>query len=253
MNKNIIDKIEQAREFFDVKEYPSNFFDSITSNKNYIDQHGIFLFKEDIDKLSGFIGYAKDGRPAICINYIRPIGHQNFTLAHEVGHYFLHKGENFSDERTSIEGNPTQLFEKEANEFAHEFLYPTRFFMEDYKRIEEQGLLRDERYLDLAVEIDKICHKHCISFNLVLRKVLFKAYRIGEIKKFNKEIKNVTGGISDYFDKDFYTVNENNPMYQKYMEPYRQLKININELEIQRKISAATAESILYRYDLLEE
>ncbi len=38
----------------------------------------------------------------ICINYKRPIGHQNFTLAHELGHWLLHNGQSISDNLDNI-------------------------------------------------------------------------------------------------------------------------------------------------------
>ena len=81
------------------------------------------LFKEDIDKLSWFIGYGGNDLAVICINYKRTYGHQNFTLAHELGHWFLHKGVSSSvDDR--VLGYSSDKVELEANDFASELLYP---------------------------------------------------------------------------------------------------------------------------------
>jgi len=123
LQKNIIDKVENAREFFDIKDFPSNLFELI-QKKNYIDDYKLLLFKEDIGKLSGFIGYGENNLTVICINYKRTIGHQNFTFAHELGHWFLHNGNSISDDDACLfylDG-----IEKEANDFAAELLYPVR-------------------------------------------------------------------------------------------------------------------------------
>lgn len=52
-----------------------------------------FSFNEnDLSRLSGAILFnEKEERYSIFINSDRPTNRQNFTLAHELGHYFLHK------------------------------------------------------------------------------------------------------------------------------------------------------------------
>lgn len=254
MNSNILQGIDKAREFFEIEKYPSNFFNLITSNKDYIDRMGIFLFKEDIDKLSGFIGYSKDERPIICINYKRPIGHQNFTLAHEIGHLFLHNGQSISDGDKAIHGasDRTDIRENEANQFASELLYPDDLVSEDCARITSLGYLENDKRVQLAEEINALCHKYCLSFDMVLRKILYKAYMMSNYKNIRKEIDKGIGKISSYFDKDFYVVNEEIPVYQQYMKPYIELKDKVSRLQAENKVGLATAESILYKYDLLE-
>ena len=96
-------------------------------------------------KISGFIGYSENGIPIICINYNRPIAHQNFTLAHEIGHYFLHEGLSVSDSNKEINSFRAIGIEKQANEFASELLYPKELFLEDYYEIINENLLDDKR------------------------------------------------------------------------------------------------------------
>lgn len=91
LTRNVLNAINAARKAFEIESFPGGFFERLMMG-NYIDKYKLLLFKEDIDKLSGFIGYGVDGFAVICVNYKRPVGHQNFTLAHEVGHWFLHKG-----------------------------------------------------------------------------------------------------------------------------------------------------------------
>lgn len=96
MTQGVIEAVNKARELFHIKDFPGNLFVLLEEEK-YIDRFNMLLFKEDISKLSGFIGYGENGMSVICVNYKRPIGHQNFTLAHELGHWLLHNGQNISD------------------------------------------------------------------------------------------------------------------------------------------------------------
>ena len=49
--------VQYARDYFGMPNIPGNIFEFITSKKNYIDVYNLVIFKEDLDKLSGFIGY----------------------------------------------------------------------------------------------------------------------------------------------------------------------------------------------------
>lgn len=250
MQRDIIDKIIEAREFFGIKEFPGNFFSLIEKENNYIEKYNLLVFKEDIGKLSGFIGYGENDLTTICINYKRPIGHQNFTFAHEIGHWFLHRGQAISDTDANLFSKNSE--ENDANFFASELLYPTKLFHEDYNKIYEANILRVERRKDLAIVIDELCHKYCLSFDNVLRKILFKSNMINEYTSIKKEIVKALGcTISKYFDKDFYVPNDELPQYQQYQLPYNLLKDYIKQLEKEKKIGTATAESILYRNGLL--
>lgn len=97
MTDNVSQAVNKARDLFEIKDFPGNFF-SLFEKQNYAERYKLLLFKEDIARLSGFIGYGDDGISVICINYKRPIGHQNFTFAHELGHWIMHKGQNISDD-----------------------------------------------------------------------------------------------------------------------------------------------------------
>ena len=94
LTRNILNAINAARKDFEIESFPGDFFEHLMMG-NYSDRCRLLLFKEDIDKLSGFIGYGMNGLAVICVNYKRPMGHQNFTLAHEVGHWLLHRGKVF--------------------------------------------------------------------------------------------------------------------------------------------------------------
>lgn len=84
----------------------------------------------------------------IDINIFHPSTRQRFTIAHELGHYFLHKGEvdkasnGLTDNGIYRSGLPTRL-EVEANEFAAKLLMPlnTIYKIIDTHNREEAGLL----------------------------------------------------------------------------------------------------------------
>lgn len=70
MTRNILEAVNNAREFFEIEDYPGDFFSRL-DKVDYTNKYGIVLFKEDIDKLSGFIGYGVNDLAVICINYKR--------------------------------------------------------------------------------------------------------------------------------------------------------------------------------------
>lgn len=60
MTKNVIEAVNKARELFGIKDFPGNLF-HLFEKQNYIERFNLLLFKEDISKLSGFIGYGENG------------------------------------------------------------------------------------------------------------------------------------------------------------------------------------------------
>lgn len=250
--QRLIDKldvaIKSAREFFNIENFPGNFFEVI-DKKDYIKDYKLLLFKEDIGKLSGFIGYGIDDLTVICINYKRSIGHQNFTLAHEIGHWFLHRGESISDVDQCFYSKEQK--EGEANAFASELLYPREMFLADFEYILNHDLLNERKRAELGCYIDQLCHKYCLSYELVLRKILYQCRKGSNYKSIRKEIEKALGGkISECFEYDFYMANEELPEYQKLMRPYEELKRNLVKLVNEDKIGRATAESIMLRNGL---
>jgi Zn-dependent peptidase ImmA (M78 family) len=94
--------------------------------------HGIVVrFGPLPDDLSGFLVHEEE-RTIIGVNSRQAKPRQTFTLAHELGHYFLHPSSNFVDRkfiyfRDSRSAEAIDLKEIEANEFAASFLMPERF------------------------------------------------------------------------------------------------------------------------------
>ena len=246
MTKNVLEAVDKAREFFEIEGFPSDFFIRL-EKVDYIKKYRFLLFKEDIDKLSGFIGYGANDMAVICVNYKRSQGHQNFTLAHEVGHWFLHKGKSISDDDRVL-GYSSDRVEQEANEFAGELLYPEKYLVGDYYAAIQQDLFLTENRKKLGQYVDELCHKYCLSFETVLRNLLYKNHQVEQYRTIRREIEKALGGkVADVFDRDFYMVNENLPQYQKFMKPYEKLEKKVDYLVENGKIGKATGESIKLR------
>lgn len=252
MNDNMKNKLREARDIFSLDEYPGNFFEQINHEKFFYEQN-FFLFKEPLgSKESGFIHYKETGLCIICINYSRSLGHQNFTLAHEIGHWLLHTGRNFDDTYNNL-SNYKDSIEKEANEFASELLYPNYLLDLDHKEALENNYFNSNKRKELAVFIDEICHRYVISFEFALRKLLYKNNQgsNNQLKKVRKEIEKALGGkISKYFERDFYCVNYENDWYQRNKLPYDIInKLNEKRLS-ENKISFPTSESLHLKYNV---
>jgi Zn-dependent peptidase ImmA (M78 family) len=246
LTRNVLEAVDKAREFFEIEGFPGNFFARL-DEVDYTNKYNLLLFKEDIDKLSGFIGYGANGIAVICVNYKRSQGHQNFTLAHEVGHWFIHKGESLSDD-DSVLGYSSDRVEQEANEFAGELLYPEEYLVRDYYVAIQQDLFWVGNRVQLGRYVDELCHKYCLSFEMVLRRLLYKNKQGKQYSKVRKEIEKALGGkVSECFDRDFYAVNEDLPQYQKLMKPYKELQKKVDYLVTNGKIGKATGEAIKLR------
>jgi Zn-dependent peptidase ImmA (M78 family) len=90
------------------------------------------------DDISGAI-IRKNDRVVIAVNPEHHSNRQRFTIAHELGHYFLHESQVYEhvDQRFSVawrKSDPSggvDWLEVEANRFAAELLIPTEFLTRD--------------------------------------------------------------------------------------------------------------------------
>ena len=107
------------------------------------------------DTLSGLL-YKKNDKHIILVNSNHPPVRQRFTIAHELGHYFLDhhsnlfidKGNLYRNDKSS-EGN--LRWEKDANKFAAELLMPEELMID---LVEEKKLEDDEDLVELAKELE---------------------------------------------------------------------------------------------------
>jgi Zn-dependent peptidase ImmA (M78 family) len=111
---------------------------------------GVVKFDDmDTDDGSGCLEVYPGEKPAFMIRLPAFTGNfrNRFTIAHELGHYFLHSGGGKSRIRIGREGS--NRMEWEANWFAGAFLLPAKEFTQDWKK--HQG------------SIPHIVHKYQVS------------------------------------------------------------------------------------------
>lgn len=116
----------------------------------------------DMEGVSGYV-FSKEGKPIIVVNGEDVEERRRFTIAHELGHVFLHWGwlpnEKLKDNLVEIsfrngKYNKEQLeMEEEANKFAAEFLAPRKKVKESLKEYQERGIFNEvEQIYNLSKE-----------------------------------------------------------------------------------------------------
>lgn len=117
-------------------------------------------------ELAGMLVRSEDGEAVIGVNSMHHTNRQRFTIAHECGHLFLHKGEvhidrsfrvNRRDKRAAQAIDPEEI---EANRFAAELLMPYDMIIEDIidLDIEDDGELKElaDKY---QVSVQALTHR----------------------------------------------------------------------------------------------
>lgn len=111
-------------------------YENVTKQHKDLDIYFLELY-EPSEKVSGVILYS-DGKYSILVSTLKPEVRQHFTLAHELGHYFLHqdilKEQNgLIDEDDELDGGKLlyrlddatyDRIEREANHFAASLIMP---------------------------------------------------------------------------------------------------------------------------------
>lgn len=96
--------------------------------------------KFNMDRLgySGEISWP-NGNPVIWINRVDPPTRRRFTLAHELGHYFLHQNKSFHDDiQAFFRNNVWDGKEYEANNFAAALLMPEDKVREKLQKVKDE-------------------------------------------------------------------------------------------------------------------
>jgi Zn-dependent peptidase ImmA (M78 family) len=123
---------------------------------------GVEIMEENFNELlSGFV-YQKHGNKLIGINSKHSALRKRFTVAHEIGHLYLHKTSSVNYDkavmmfRDSHASEGTDTKEIQANQFAAELLMPQDLIREDIKKA---GIidLTDDKF------IDKLAKKYQVS------------------------------------------------------------------------------------------
>ena len=118
---------------------------------------GARIFHQSLeDNVSGFL-YRDKTQAVIGVNTHHAPARQNFTTAHELGHFLLHEQEQLHIDhefrvrlRDDVSSLGTDDDEREANFFAASLLMPKRFLEEDLETEEYFDLLGDDFLSDLS-------------------------------------------------------------------------------------------------------
>lgn len=157
MSSDITSAVQTVRKRFNINELPVN-LDALAEKAGIRIKYGDFD-----DEMSGF-AYQKGGIKYIGINETESSVRQRFTIAHELGHMFLHNQDqlsydpsveliHFRDEHSTT---GTDSKEIQANAFAAELLMP-----EDAVRKE----IRDLKGIDLhdSAAVSRLADKFGVS------------------------------------------------------------------------------------------
>lgn len=105
------------------------FYDDYLDIRSFVRSLGISLQLKPLEnEISGYL-IESFGDWEIVVNSLHHPRRQRFTIAHELGHYFLHKGQQkkFIDRKLFRNGDSNSI-ETEANQFAAAILMPEQQF-----------------------------------------------------------------------------------------------------------------------------
>ncbi|TYQ00234.1 uncharacterized protein DUF955 [Tenacibaculum adriaticum] len=114
------------------------------------------------DEVSGFL-VRKNNKDVIGLNQSQHEVRQRFTIAHELGHFILHKDQPLfvdyyrgSKLYRSSQRGQNYLIEKQANFFAASLLMPKKLVNSELKKLSDD--------LDYDIKVDKLSRKFKVSF-----------------------------------------------------------------------------------------
>ena len=125
----------------------------------FLESKGALIFDVDVsDKLDGMTVPNQKDLPLIYLNHRMPVDRRRFTLSHELGHIVMHTGyiPKVDDD-----------VEKEADQFAAEFLLPARDMKAmckgKYMTIDEVGYLKRYWRVSMAAILVRLNHLDLIT------------------------------------------------------------------------------------------
>ena len=156
---------------------PAGPIDNIVS---LLEKNGVivmYLDLDDMDKFDGLTMFTANQAPVIWINRNSPNDRKRFNLAHELGHLVMHL-------RSEDLDKPEDQKEREANEFAGEFLMPESQCREDLFNLKYKELGVKKLYwkVSKAAIIYRAKELKCISEETA-RYLYVTLGRFGERKK----------------------------------------------------------------------
>lgn len=116
---------------------------------------GIKIKRAPSEDFSGIL-IRKEGKALMGINDNESHVRQRFTIAHELGHFYLHQAKDaFVDYRDNQTGIVRNKKEREANMFAAAFLIPRESLINEVKKLSPKGIF--------DAEIESLAKKYDVS------------------------------------------------------------------------------------------
>ncbi len=112
---------------------------------------------------NGHAGFYDHQTKTIMVNNEQPATRKIFTVAHELGHYILHKGTNNRYDKYHRYTPEEIKREFEANDFAAKLLMPVNTFVESFRR--KNGILLDIAY-EFGVSV-RACEVRAFNLGLI--------------------------------------------------------------------------------------
>lgn len=193
----------QVRSYFQIPKGPIN--DLIYT----LEKKGVIIHFLDFDetfKFSGTNFRTKEGVPVIIVNANHSNSRKIYTIAHELGHLLMH--ENF------IILDDSNIIEKQANDFAANFLMPKADIKSDLYGLTDTKLAELKRYWKVSIQalLYRAKELNCITpdqYRRWVTKINYNGWRINEPYEFNISEPKILGKmLLLHFEDLNYSKNE---------------------------------------------
>lgn len=184
------------------RDFLSDLFDNIVT---LLERNGvvvIFIDLESADKFDGLTMFTNKQVPVIWLNKKMPNDRKRFSLAHELGHLVMHL-------RSQDLDKPEVDKEREANEFASEFLMPKELCKMDFFNL---------RYNDLALRK--------VYWKVSKAAIIYRARELNCISESTKRYLFITLGRNGERKQESVEVSIDSPKIV-----YKMTKLHLDELE----------------------
>ena len=129
----IKEKVNELRKQYSLDKVPVDLTKLLKKENIKVIERDFAKFENDVKKKISSMLYIDNGSKLIFVDESDNPRRKNFTVAHELGHYYLHGGKEASSEvLVSFRGDSNQR-ETEANKFAAELLLPDDKVEMEYK------------------------------------------------------------------------------------------------------------------------
>ncbi|EJT6501997.1 ImmA/IrrE family metallo-endopeptidase [Clostridium perfringens] len=173
-----------------------------------IESLNILLFKKPFDSECLSALFLKNSENyIIVINSNKTLGHQIYSAAHELSHYFFDK--DLKGGICSINNTKNEI-EIMADKFAEHFLMPDELVVKELDK-----RLTEKNYIDVF-DIIYLQHFFCVSWTAILVKLEKLGYIKGKYEYMNVGIRSLTKALG--YDEKLVNITKDKYVSKKYLE-----------------------------------